>query len=450
MKKVVFVSLLMVAGLVRAVSFDEARSVFNNSYTNPPPGILSGGGYLFHVFDSYPGLDEGETIMKDQMRSLKGYVGRPKEIVSPFDRSLAEKLTPMLEFRIPECAAFTIERKYHDSYVRVVTAFEAAPIDRARELANAERAAKRTLTDWETSLRSLYLAGEEDDRFKLLGELGATRRVLASLNGIKKLFGTTDYLALENVLAHWDVKNATVEDCTRMLELFPLHHQALRKLSDARSREGDFFSALDLELTACAVSLDTYRIRKTIENLEHSYDATKWKSLADLYEKAQAEDLTFGGKALFWRAVRGSMGKVSFVARKTKASDGGAFEKAKALFRPYKGKNVKHDLEIATALLVKSIECDPSDGEKWRYYASALRADNKQIEAVIAYWEALTLNPGDDVAATDLLLLYDKIGYKQLAEGDAWWMLIAGADKESVKKAREFIKGKYSDKFADE
>ena len=144
------------------------------------------------------------------------------------------------------------------------------------------------------------------------------------------------------------------------------------------------------------------------------------------------------------------MGKVSFGVGKTKVSDAGAFEKAKALFRPYKGKDVRRDLEMALSLLVKSIECDPSDATKWRYYAAALRAANKSREAALAYMEALTLNPGDDVAAVDLLLLYDKLGFPQLAEGDAWWQVIAGNDDSSTQKACDYLKRKFAEKIAGE
>ena len=450
MKKMVFISLLVIVSLTRAASFEEAKASFVNSFTNPPPGLVSGGGYIYHIFDSYPGLDESETIMKDQLRSLKEYIGRPKDIISPFDSSMATVLTPMLQFKVPDCQVFTIERKYHDSNVRVVTAYEAAPINAARELANANRPEKRTLSDWVASLRRLYLDSDDESQYKLLGELGSSRRVLSDLKGIKRINGFADYLVLHDALLNWKDDKVTVDACRKMLELYPVHPQAWRKLADAYAAKGNSVSALDAELAACAVMPNVQRVKMRLETLALAFKAKKWKQLADLYEKLQANDLEFGGKAAFWKAVRGTMGKISFGVGNTKASDGGAFEKAKALFRPYKGKDVRRDLEMALVLLVKSIECDPSDAMKWRYYAAALRAANKPREAVLAYMEALTLNSGDDVAAVDLMLLYDKLGFTQLAEGDAWWQLIAGSDDSSTKKAGEYLKRKFSDKIVAE
>lgn len=450
MGKMVFMGVLMIACLVKAASFEEARDAFRNNFTNPPPGLVSSGGYIYHIFDSFPGLDESETIMKDQLRSLKEYIGRPKEIVSPFDKSIAEVLTPMLHFRIPDCSVFTIERKYHDSNVRVVTAYEADPINNARDLANVNRPVKRTLSDWSDSLRKLYLAGDEEEQYKLLGKLGASRKVLSNLTGIKKLNGFVDYLTLNEALSNWKGDKATVVDCKKMLDLYPVHAQAWRILADSYATRGNSIGALDAELAASAVMPNVQRVRMRIEALSLAFNAEKWKQLSDLYEKLHANDLEFGGKAAFWKAVCGSMGKVSFGVGKTKVSDAGAFEKAKALFRPYKGKDVRRDLEMALSLLVKSIECDPSDATKWRYYAAALRAANKSREAALAYMEALTLNPGDDVAAVDLLLLYDKLGFPQLAEGDAWWQVIAGNDDSSTQKACDYLKRKFAEKIAGE
>ena len=450
MKTPLTILLIACSTAAQAVSFKEARDLFHTCFTNPPPSLVAKGDYLFHVFDSYPGMNEDETVMRDQHRILSNYIGKPDAVLSPFPKGMTERLTPLVSFKMPAFQSFTVERKYHDRDLRVVTAFEAAPIEAARQAAASRQPLKRSLADWADSLRTTLLSIEDDaDRLRFLSQLGATRRILADLTTVRTSVPDVDFIALRNAEANWNGKDATREACLAMLKLDPVFAPAWRRLADLEAAVGDLPAALSAELAAGAVAPDVARVLSRVKAMDAKSGAEVWLEFGRLYELFQQEDLTFGGKAPFWRAVRGTAGRVAFVSVGRGVSDKGAFAQAKALFRPYKGKDVQRDLAKATELLVKSIEVDPSDHEKWRYYAAALRAAKRSREAALAYLQALSLDPADTIAAAELVLMYEALGLSKMAEGDSWWLLMTSPDDASVKRVTEFVRGRHKDVFAE-
>lgn len=447
MKKCVLFGLIIATAAVEAASYKEAHEIYRTCFTNPPPGLVSGGGYLFHVFDSFPGRNERETIMKDQMRVLSGYVGRPKDLQSPFTGELTEILTPLVRFKLPSFQAFVVERKYHENDVRVVTAMEAAPIEDARTKVNEGRAGRWTLVEWADVLRTAYLKKSDvEGQIEFLNQLGATRRILSLMDSADPVATVVDFLSLRVAEASWSSEHASRLSCWRLLKQNPVFAPAYKRLSELDASEGKSVDALAHELLA---GLGVPDIEGVAERAK-AMGAVSWREFANLYARFQEHDLAFGGKAPLWAAVRGTGGRVAFTHGPTSVNDMGAFVQAKDLFKPYKGKNVEVDLCMALSLLVKSIECDPSDSEKWRYYAAAQRAAHHPREAALAYLQTLTLNPDDQVAAADLIVMYDELGYKNLAEGDSWWMVMSGrTDDPAVKKVAEGLRRRHNGVFAD-
>lgn len=447
MKKGVLFGLILTVAVSEAASYKEAKEVYQTCFTNPPPGIVSGGGYIFHVFDSFPGRNERETVMKDQMRVLSGYVGRPKDLQSPFKGELTESLAVLVSFKLPSFQSFVVERKYHEKDVRVVTAMEAAPIDEARENVNEGRATKRTFVEWTDSLRTVYLKkSDTEDQVAFLNQLGATRRILSQMDSVAPVATAVDFLALRAAEASWSSENADRAACRRMLKLNPVFAPAYKRLSELDAAEGNQTDALANELLAGLGVPDIERVAERAKAMR----AVSWQEFADLYARFQEPDMVFGGMAPLWLAVSRTGGRMAFTHGSTSVNDMGAFSRARELFKPYKGKNVEKDLSMAMSLLVKSIECDPSDSEKWRYYASANRAARRPREAALAYLQTLTLNPDDQVAAAELIMMYDELGYENLAEGDSWWMVMSGrADDPAVKKVADSLRRRHEGVFAD-
>ena len=98
--------------------------------------------------------------------------------------------------------------------------------------------------------------------------------------------------------------------------------------------------------------------------------------------------------------------------------DGGRFDEARKLY--HQGKDVQKIIR----LLAESISMNPIHAAKWEYLGGILKVSNKPFDAVIAYIQALKINPRSKQGWNGLVDSLDKAGYKGNATGLRWYLKI--------------------------
>ena len=141
------------------------------------------------------------------------------------------------------------------------------------------------------------------------------------------------------------------------------------------------------------------------------------------------------GAAPMWKYLVHSLGHLepSAVAQADAVTATRLFAEGRALFAGGR------ELERLTGLFRKSLELDPLPSVRWRYYAAALRAAGRHVDAVTVYNQVISMDPRDELAIADVGALYGKLGYPELAKGCAWYVLATSSDADVRGKAEQVL-----------
>ena len=431
-----------VAAAVLAASFasiaftrDEAVALYRASFKDTPPSVQEAGDYIFIILEgSLSDSRDGNlipVIMSGQLAALEKYIGRPSgNEISPLPGPIAAVIMPLAPFKIPECASCEVDETRYVGKYRHVSAFEAAPIKKAREDAVAGMPVKRTLDEWESLLRSYILALKHfRDRERVWLELGSSTRLLMPNGGVAYRGWGVDLAEIGNLYATWG-GDADRRACDGALEVDRAFSQAHARLSAIEEGEGDIPRALSRALKS---SLAAPNAERVAELAAKAGGTGAFGEFASLYGECLEKAGSFkSGGAKFWGYCLNTFGFLEF--GKGDSGEDAGFSDAKRLFHTGGA-----GLEEVMGMIRASIEKAPASSEKWRYLAACFRAGGNLHDAVVAYHQALVINPGDETAAADLCLLYQKLGLTKLADGNAWHLLVSGRDESAKAKARSVI-----------
>ena len=429
-----------------AGSLTEASSVYRGSFRDSPPAVYESGAYLFVIVeDDEENSKDGsinELVLADQLELLEKYIGGANgNEMSPFGVKVTEQLMPLAEFKIPDVRRYPVERRRTGGKFRDVTAFDLAPIKAEKERVTSGKPIKRAFSDWRDLLcakMETLLSSEERERFCSL--LGATTMLTAGKGGVDCLGDRVDYAAVVTASAMWNAAKADEAMCTAILSVYPTFSPALKWLADRDVADGDLVRALVKAFKANAEKGDQGAyIASRFDAIASKTGSLAWSELARLYVDTQEKSEVFkNGDAVHKYAFR-TFGRMT--ARLSPQDDGGAFREAQTLFGQGK------DLPKILQLLGRAVSANPADAVAWRYYGAALRVAGRYYDAVIAYNEALTLNPRDAVAAMDVCTVYQKLGLTNLANGNAWYEIASSQDGKHADKARRIVSENCKDVF---
>lgn len=423
-----------------AFTFEEAQALYKANFRKSPPSVQECGDYVFIIQEGI--LDSGiidggmnRLVLKGQMEALEKYIGKPTgKTISPFNPSITEKLLPLADFRIPECRSCKVDEMRSIGKFRHVSAFDAIPLRKARESAQSGQPVSYSIDEWceliDLKLTAIGLAREKE---KFWAELGAVTPLMAKIGGVRWVIENGDGVLIEQMLSKWR-GDESAKECYAALQVNPVFSPALLRLAELKEQDGVWVPVISRRLKAAIGKPDAEGLLRVSEKAMQKYGSAAWREYADLYAKAISGSADMKSASLpLWRYVLNSFGRLDFpvVAKDKHQKAESLFDESKKLFAQGR------ELDRILKLLQQSIELDARSPEKWRYYGAALRTANKHLDAVVAYHQTLTLNNKDDLALTDVCLLYEKLGYKELAKGTAWYILVNSSDKA----LRDKVKG---------
>ena len=425
-----------------AFTFEEAQAIYKANFRTSPPSVQESGDYVFVIQEGI--LDSGiidggmnRIVLKGQLSALEQYIGKATgKTISPFNQSMTDKLLQLVDFRIPDCKSCKVDEMRSIGKFRHVSAFDALPLRKAREEAQSGRPVSYTTDEWcEFIDLKLTALGLEREKEKLWAELGAVTPLLAKIGGVKWVIEHGDGVAIEQALSKWK-GDESAKDCYAVLQLNPVFSPALLRLAELKEKDGIWVPVISRRLKAAIGKPDVEGLLRVSEKAAQKYSSTAWREYAELYAKAvDGAECMKAAELPIWRYVLNSFGRLDFpVAEKPmqqKATE--LFNESRKLFAQGR------ELDRILKLLQQSIELDARSSEKWRYYGAALRTAGKSLDAVVAYHQALTLNGKDELALTDVSLLYEKLECHELARGTAWYILVNSSDKSLRDKAKGIL-----------
>lgn len=425
-----FIVSWMVGMTALAHSFEEALEIYNSKFSKSPPSVYESGDYIYVVQEGFLSSSSDGSLnritLKGQLDALEAYVGKPTgKQLTPFSPALTAELIPLLNFHIPTCWACKVaELRYHGKF-RHVSAFEAGPIREARRKAHSDDPVSLTTQEWcELIARKLTAMGLEREQEVLWNEIGATFAVIPRLGGGIWNLENVDGIAAAKLRASWK-ENVTAKECFAALNVDPSFEPAQLRLSALKEGMEDVPRAMSRMLKGSFSVPHVTEIKRLAELADKKYGCKAWTEYSNLYADTLKKTRHFTGcQTDFWRYVLNSFGHVWFPTATHDACQKaqGIFKEAKSLY------SQGRDLERIIALLKQSIEYDPNDFEKWRYLGAALRTAGDSFDAVLAYNEAMVLNPKDDLSQVDSCVLYKRMGYGALACGNAWFCMLKVED----------------------
>ena len=423
-----------------AFTRDEAVALYRASFKDTPPSVQEAGDYVFVILEgSLSDSPDGslvKLILSGQLAALEGYIGRPTGAeLTPFPEGISAGILPLASFRIPQCASCDVDETRYIGKYRHVSAFDAQAIRKAREDAVSGMPVKRSLTEWEGLLKS-YMAGIRlfREREGAWLRLGACTALMAPAGGVPYESRSADLAAVESLICSWR-DGASRKECDNALQIDPAFSKAQMRLSEIDEGEGDIPRAVSRALKASLLAPSNSRIEALAAK---AGDNGAFAEFATLYSQCLESASSFkSGGTVMWTYALNTFGFLEF-PRGERAADAG-FAEAKRLFH-----TGGSSLDDVSARIRASLEAAPASAEKWRYYAACCRAGGLLHDALIAYHQALALNPGDETAASDLCLLYQKLGFTKLADGVAWHILAAGRDEAAKAKARSVISANHA------
>lgn len=443
MKTGVFLcALLIIVCGAPAFTFEEAQSIYKANFRKSPPSVQECGDYVFIIQEGI--LDSGiidggmnRLVLKGQMEALERYIGKTTgKTISPFNSSITDKLLQLADFRIPECKSCKVDEMRTIGKFRHVSAFDALPLRKAREIAQSGRPISYSTDEWcELIDLKLTAIGLEREKEKFWAEFGAVTPLMTKIGGVKWVIENGDGVAIEQRLSKWR-GDESAKECYAVLQINPVFSSALMRLAELKEKDGVWVPVISRRLKAALSKPDVEGLLRVSEKAAQKYGSGAWREYAVLYAKTidGAENMKSASMPL-WQYTLNSFGRLDFpTATKEKQ------KKAEALFS--EGKELfaqGRELGRILKLLQQSIELDARSSVKWRYYGAALRTANKNLDAVVAYHQALTLNNKDNLALTDVCLLYEKLGCHELARGTAWYILVNSSDKSLRDKVKDIL-----------
>ena len=425
-----------------AFSHEEARALYVANLVSSSPGVSEIGEYVFVVQEGAIDYDDpsgiNAAVLKGQLDAVEKYVGKPaKGFVSPFSPALTEKLLPLVSFKMPECKSCKVDETRLVGKFRHVGAFEAEPLRKARAEASSGRPAKLSNAEW-AGLVSQKLKSMDDEagRESLWAEIGAAIPLVSRLGGARWIVARTDGVALYDAMSAWR-GDETAKECNVALGLNPAFLPARRRLADIAFASDDFVTALSRRLKASMAVPDPEGVSAAATCAERRFASPAWREYSALYAHAvEKSTLAPAGAVPMWRYLVNSFGHLEPVS----APDPDA-KRAVALFNEGKALFSKGcELERLTDLFRQSLETDPSNSARWRYFAAALRAAGRDVDAAVAYSQVLSMNHGDWTALADMAAVCKRLGFRELAVGCAWHVLAASSDEAARAKADQMIR----------
>ena len=452
MNKVAYLTLVAigVAALPRtsvAASLVEASKIYRGSFKDSPPSVQESGEYLFVIVedseDKSPDGSINELVLSAQLDAIEKYIGDSKRrVVSPFGEDITEKIVALRGFKIPETKRFSVERKRNGTTFRDVTAFELAPIKAVRESVSSGRPEKYGVEDWLSLLRQSVnqcQSGDEKDEF--WAKIGASTPLISSKGGVVMIGCSVDFTEVETVLKGWSGESSDRKSCEAVLSVCPSFAPALVRLSELDLEDGDLIRSLVKALKANAAHGDRKEIVMTrLSEAGKRYGCAAWPEFSKCAEDVWGKSEVFNAEKGIPRYALNSLGRISVG---TAPRNSAAFKQAQALFE--KGE----DLPKILALMARAVIDHPNDSTVWRYYGAALRAAGKFLDAVVAYNQALAIKPDDWVAAADLCVVYQKLAYRELASGNAWYVAAMSGDEAASEKAKKILRENKKDFLGD-
>ena len=436
-----FAAAAMAAGNVQAFSYEEARSLYIQNYTESPPSVQECGDYVFVIQEGKVDYDDPSgikaAVLEGQLDAIEKYVGKSEGgMDSPFPKTLTEKLLPLVSFRIPACKSCRVDELQLVGKFRHVSAFEAAPLRAARAQANSGRPARLSNGEWgELIAKKIRACDNEDAKDELWAELGAAPVLVSRLGGVRWMVDRVDGIALAESAARWRPE-ATAKECNAVLRLNPAFQQAHVRLAALAEGEGDFIAALSRQFKGSLSVPRQEAVYAAAARIAERSASPAWTEYANLYGRVLKESaLAPEGSSPMWKYLVHSFGHLSPLtpAPPEAAKASALFNEGKTLFS--KGR----ELEKLTGLFRESLETDPSSSDRWRYYAAALREAGRCVDAAVVYNQVLSMNPNDALAIADAGLLYGRLGYRALSEGCAWYVLATSSDSVVRGKAEQVL-----------
>ncbi len=430
-----------VACVVNAFSPEEARSLYVKNYTESPPSVQESGDYVFVIQEGMVDYDDPSgikaAVLKGQLAAIEKYVGKSGGgMESPFPAPLTEKLRPLVSFKIPECKSCKVDELRLVGKFRHVSAFEAGPLRKAREEAASGRPVRLSNAEWgELIAKKLRMLPDDAAREALWAEVGAAMPLVSRLGGTRWMVERADGVALCAALSKWR-GDETTKECNAVLNLNPAFAPARMRMAEIATKDGDLVSALSRRFKASLSSPDAAAVSRAAELVGKKSGSSAWREYASLYGLALGKSsLAPEGAQPMWRYLVGTFGHIeppsALPPNAAKAAQ--LFKEGLGLFE--KGQ----ELDRLVGLFRQSLELDATRPLRWRYYAAALRAAGRDVDAAVVYSQTLSMQPGDWTALADFALLCRKMKFRELSAGCAWYILATSSDEAARAKAEKAL-----------
>ena len=451
------ICILVCASLwVGAFAFDpeEAHRLYAERYRQAPPSVQECGEYLFVIVEGAlvedRHGDNAKQVLDAQLAALERYVGSGIfGYASPFGGKLTKRLPVKGGFCVPSCQIVTVEDTRNTKHFRVVSAYEAGPINVERERMRQRMPSRRSVLAWAEDLKALLSKSPtEEMRERLFAEAGmAIPLLLGPGHAIACYDLRIDGVAVENLFSQWGdpSRQHDISECEIALGVLPSFSQAHRRLSEVSEGKGRLVHAVDGWMNvAVAGEVDEAALDSLLVKLSDSSGSDAWREWAQLWRCCRGSDILVSASGKEHAGIKNSVTRSLGRARFTSMDD----ERAKALFMEAKSLFMQgKDLPRIVELLERSLARNPGDRNAWCLYGDALRTDRRWAAAVLAYHETLTFDAKDGDAICGAARSYEELGFPKLAASAAWWALLSSKDEEVQSRSVLILKKAHPDAF---
>ena len=425
-----------------AFTLHDAIAVYREKFADSPPSLQKSGEYCFLVVEGNlaqaPKGNIRPLVLAGEMRLLNQYIGGSGlGYEAPFCPAVMQMFASRIEFEIPTCKSVTVENSQDGDRFRHVSAYEAGPIQAARERALRHEKGRRSINAWRRDVASVarkYEKAKSGSRF--WEKMGASIPVVKTECRLMQCVGlSVNGAAAERLVRTWDPEKADRTECEKALYVLPTFSLAHRRLGTIEEREGKFLAAtMEALYAGVAGELDHDQFSRSVSSLSRQTQNPVWLEFCSLVKGIVSREPGPNSTRLpFWEDARRCAGFL-FFEETGNAEASQMFELARELF--LKGE----DLPRIISLLEQSLAKDPGCGDAWRYYAAALRTAGRVEDAVVAGHEAVVLGTNDYGAAWDVIRCYRRMELNGLAAANAWWLSVVSEDAEISAKAVAVLK----------
>lgn len=426
-----------------AFALRDAISIYEEKFSKSPPSVQECGEYCFVIVEGDLAKarhgDVRPLVLSGELKAIQKYVGTPGlGYVSPFTTALQKMFSTLVEFEIPHCRTVTVEDSHDDRRFRHVTAYEAEPLQRARDRVERREKGRRSVAAWRRDLASLVSRYEKAHAVeRVWNHLGATLPIVLGEDRFMSFAGIEMNGAdVERLISTWNGDSADRAECVNALKVLPSFSRAHMRMAELESESGNYIaSALEFVNAGAGGCFDRKKFADRIKEHERIWTSLSWREFGRLADALAIPDAELA-KSRFsrWKDVVRTLGFVSF--RNSASSEAEhAFAEARELFQ--QGKNLPRIL----SLLEESLTTNPGVGDAWRYYAAALRTSGRHRDSVLAGHVALVLNRSDEKAIWEIIRGYKELGLHEMAESNAWWLSVVSHDLSLQRCTLDFLKG---------